>query len=247
MVKPVLYQFPVSHCCEKVRWALDFKHLAYEPRNLLPLFHMPVVFRRTRQNKVPVLKLDGRYIASSDVIIQTLEERFPSAPSIFPKDPKVLEEALEWQAYADREIGPHLRRTAYFHLLDHSHLMFEILTLGQSAVGRMVFRASQPVVIRAMKEGMGVTERGYERSLERLTAALDRLDGRLGDGGYLAGDRFSVADLTVAALLGHLVQPPEAPFQFPGEQPRAMKDFIAAFEGRPTMDWVREIYQKHRL
>lgn len=246
MAKPVLYQFPVSHYCEKARWALDFKHLEYEPRNLLPLFHMPVVFRRTRQNKVPILKLDGRYVAGSDTIIQTLEERFPSAPALFPKNGKALEEALEWQAFADREIGPHLRRTAYFHLIDNRQLMFDILTQDQSPVGRMAFRTSQPVVIKAMKEGMGITERGYERSLERLSAALDRLDDRLGDGGYLVGEQFTVADLTVASLLGPMVQPPEAPFQFPGEQPPALKDFVAAFEERPTLDWVRDIYRSHR-
>lgn len=247
MAKPVLYQFPVSHYCEKVRWALDHKHLQYETRNLLPLFHMPVAFRRTRQNKVPILKLDGRYVANSSTILQTLEERFPSAPSFYPEDEQTLAEALDWEAYADREIGPHLRRTAYFHIIDDSRLMFEILTQGQTAIGRMAFRTSQPVVIRAMKEGMGINERGYERSLERLTAALDHLDNRLGDGaGYLVGNRFSVADLAVAALLGPLAQPPEAPFQLPGEQPQAMKDFLAAFEGRPTLDWVREIYRKHR-
>ena len=246
MVKAVLYQFPVSHYCEKVRWALDHKHLEYETRNLLPLFHMPVAFRRTRQNKVPILKLDGRYIANSSTILQTLEERFPSAPSYYPDDAKTLAEALAWEAFADREIGPHLRRTAYFHLIDDKRLMFEILTQGQGAIGRMAFRTSQPVVVRAMKEGMGITERGYERSLERLNTALDRLDGSLGSGGYLVGERFTVADLGVAALLGALVQPPEAPFQFPGEQPEAMKDFLASFEGRPSLDWVREIYRKHR-
>lgn len=246
MAKPVLYQFPVSHYCEKVRWALDHKHIGYEARNLLPLFHVAVALRRTRQNKVPILKLDGRYVANSENILQTLEDRFPSAPALYPKDGQALNEALEWQTFADREIGPHLRRTAYFHLIDNSRLMFEILTQGQSAVGRMAFRTSQPVVIRAMKEGMGITERGYERSLERLTAALDRLDDRLGNGGYLVGNRFTVADLAVAALLSPLAQPPEAPFQFPGEPPQAMNDFLATFEGRPTLDWVREIYRKHR-
>ncbi|WP_148863632.1 glutathione S-transferase family protein [Marinobacter fonticola] len=246
MIKPVLYQFPVSQYCEKARWALDHKHLDYEPRNLLPLFHMPVIFRRTRQKKVPVLKLDGRYIAESDVIIQTLEERFPSAPALYPDGEGALEEALEWQTFADREIGPHLRRAAYFHLIDEPPVMFDILTQGQGAVGRMAFRTSQPVVIRAMKEAMGITARGYERSLERLNAALDRLDGQLANGGYLVGNRFTVADLTVASLLGPLAEPPEAPFQFPGERPRGLRDFIDAYAGRPTLDWVRDIYRKHR-
>lgn len=246
MAKPVLYQFPVSHYCEKVRWALDHKKVDYEARNLLPLFHMPVIFRRTRQNKVPVLKLDGRYIADSATIIQTLEERFPSAPALFPKDEAEREEALEWAAFADREIGPHMRRTAYYFLLDHPHLMFEILTEGQNTVGRMAFRTSQRMVIRAMKEGMGITERGYTRSRDRLIAALDRLDNALADRTYLVGERFSVADLTVAALLSPLALPPEAPFQFPGEIPPELQQFLDEFAERPTVDWIRRMYREHR-
>lgn len=246
MPHPVLYQFPVSHYCEKVRWALDFKHIEYTKRDLLPLFHLPVIFRRTRQNKVPVLKMDNRYIAGSNVIIQTLEERLPSAPALYPVDANELEEALEWAAFADREIGPHLRRAAYFHLIDNTHLMFEILTQGQSAVGRMAFRTSQPMVIRAMKEGMRINQRGYDRSLARLSEALDRLDAKLTTSRYLVGDRFTVADLTAAALLAPLVQPPEAPFQFPGEVPEAFSAFCAAFEQRPVMEWIRTIYREHR-
>ncbi|MGP4843911.1 glutathione S-transferase family protein [Marinobacter sp. 1Y8] len=246
MPHPTLYQFPVSHYCEKVRWALDFKHIEYTTRDLLPLFHLPVIFRRTRQNKVPVLKMDNRYIAGSDVIIQTLEERLPSAPALYPVDDREFEDALEWAAFADREIGPHLRRTAYFHLIDNARLMFEILTQGQGAVGRMAFRTSQPMVIRAMKEGMRINQRGYDRSLVRLNEALDRLDAKLTDSAYLVGDRFTVADLTAAALLAPLVQPPEAPFQFPGEVPEAFSEFCAAFEERPVMEWIRTIYRKHR-
>ena len=34
-----LYQFPLSHFCEKARWALDYKSIAYRPVNLLPGFH----------------------------------------------------------------------------------------------------------------------------------------------------------------------------------------------------------------
>jgi len=35
-----LYQFPISHYCEKIRWALDHKGLDYKLVNLLPGFHV---------------------------------------------------------------------------------------------------------------------------------------------------------------------------------------------------------------
>ena len=36
MTERILYQFPISHYCEKARWQLDHKGLAYRTRNLLP-------------------------------------------------------------------------------------------------------------------------------------------------------------------------------------------------------------------
>ncbi|HKX12345.1 MAG TPA: glutathione S-transferase N-terminal domain-containing protein, partial [bacterium] len=40
----ILYQFPISHYCEKARWALAFKEIPYRIVNLAPGLH----FRRTR-------------------------------------------------------------------------------------------------------------------------------------------------------------------------------------------------------
>jgi glutathione S-transferase len=124
--------------------------------------------------------------------------------------------------------------------------MYNLLTSGQSAIRKMTFRASQPVVLKAMKEGMGLTQRGADRSLKRVNEALDRLDSRLCDNAYLVGEQFSVADLTAASLLAPVVQPPEAPFQLPGELPDEFKAFCEAFSGRPAIEWVRRMYTQHR-
>ena len=35
-----LYQFACSHLCEKARWALEYKRVAYQPVNLLPGLHL---------------------------------------------------------------------------------------------------------------------------------------------------------------------------------------------------------------
>src|SRR5690606_11485280 len=42
----VVYQFPISHYCEKTRWQLDHKGMPYQIRNLLPGAHR--LFTRTR-------------------------------------------------------------------------------------------------------------------------------------------------------------------------------------------------------
>ena len=42
-----LYQFAISHYCEKIRWALDYKGLNYETVNLLPGQHVKTIRKLT--------------------------------------------------------------------------------------------------------------------------------------------------------------------------------------------------------
>jgi glutathione S-transferase len=64
--------------------------------------------------------------------------------------------------------------------------------------------------------------------------------------GYLVGDRFSVADLTAAALVFQLVRPREAPHLLPPPLPPAIERFRAEASGRRACKWVKEMYRPHR-
>ena len=54
-----------------------------------------------------------------------------------------------------------------------------------------------------------------ERAQKKVAAGLDRIVGELGSSGYLAGSRFTVADLTAAALLFPLARPAELQYDYP--------------------------------
>ena len=49
----VLYQFPISHFCEKARWALDYKGLDYTTKNLLPGLHVKTTKKLAARSSVP--------------------------------------------------------------------------------------------------------------------------------------------------------------------------------------------------
>lgn len=53
-----LYQFPISHYCEKIRWALEYKRLPYTKIDLLPGSHVGVVKKIAPKSNVPVLVHD---------------------------------------------------------------------------------------------------------------------------------------------------------------------------------------------
>ena len=76
-------------------------------------------------------------------------------------------------------------------------------------------------------------------------AALDRLEAELGDGTYLVGDTFTVADLAAAALLYGLVLPPNGPWQ-PEHLPLSWEERSERLADRRACEWVREMYARHR-
>ena len=79
----LLYQFPISHYCEKVRWALDFKGLAYTQINCLPGLHVKQNKKLAKHSSVPILKHKGTVIQGSAKIIDYLETTFPEKPLNF--------------------------------------------------------------------------------------------------------------------------------------------------------------------
>lgn len=80
-----------------------------------------------------------------------------------------------------------------------------------------------------------------------LESELDWIDAKLSDGRfYLAGDRFSRADLTVASLLAGFARPKEMSVYHGMTRPDALAADIERWRSRPAMEWVVEQYRRHR-
>ena len=78
----------------------------------------------------------------------------------------------------------------------------------------------------------------------KVLAALDRLEAELDGDEYLVGDRFSVADLTAAALLYPLALPPGGTAL--STPPAGYERFRAPLADRPGYRWVEEMFRRHR-
>lgn len=244
---PVLWQFTASHYNEKARWALDWKGIEYVRRSLLPGPHLPVVLWMTRQTAVPVLVLDDRPIADSTRIIEALELRQPEPPLI-PAGAEERRRALELEDFCDREIGPHVRRALFAEILDDADYTCALFSQDASEIARRAYRTLFPAVRVAMRSQMGIDAERAALSRERAARACDRLESELAASGtgYLVGDRFTVADLTAAALLSPIVQPPEFPYAWPPTLPEGARRLRASFADRGALRFAAEMYRKHR-
>jgi glutathione S-transferase len=104
-----------------------------------------------------------------------------------------------------------------------------------------------PVSWRVMMRIYDVRPGAAAESRAKLEEEFDWLDGKLADGrDYLAGDRFSRADLTVASLLANFARPRELSAQhcMPGSDVLAADG--ARWSKRPVMRWVTTQYEMHR-
>ena len=89
-----------------------------------------------------------------------------------------------------------------------------------------------------------VSDEKAQQALQNTLAALDRLESELGENQYLVGERFTVADLTAAALFYPLVLPPEGPVQM--EIPKRLSDLRDSLATRRGFQWAKEMFARHR-
>jgi glutathione S-transferase len=221
---------------------LDFKKIPHVRRSLLPT--SPRAIRFSLRGTVPVLDLDGERIVDSTRIIEALERHDPE-PSLYPDDPFERERALALEDFFDEHAGHDLRRVAFYSLRDDPGYVGAFLTTGRGPVTRRIFSAvfSVPGSMAYANRRYRINAADVAASTTELAAALDRITSELQPSGYLVGSRFSVADLTAAALLFPLAWPAELQYDYP-DPPDS--PFLKLFEGHAALDWIRQIYSRHR-
>jgi len=246
--RPVLWQLQISHYNEKVRWALDYKRIPHVRRSMLPGVHRLMVRRLAGVDTSPVLTIGGEGIGDSSAILQEIEKRWPEPPLI-PQNTLQRRRALRLEEYFDEELGPHIRRAVYHELLPFPELVIPLFTDGASGLSRALLRGTFPALRIGMRQLLNIREQPAARSREKTAAALATLEKELGDNEYLVGKRFSIADLTAAALFYPLVLPPEFPYTAPAfeDLPEAAREFLGSLRDRPGGRWVAEMYRRHRL
>ena len=91
-----------------------------------------------------------------------------------------------------------------------------------------------------------ISERNLERDRAVVAAALDRIEHTRQGRAYLAGEAFTVADLTAASLLGPLLQPPEIQYPLQLQLPPYLEDYRTKLLQHPAVQWAAGIYRLHR-
>ena len=244
-----LITIPISHYCEKARWALDRAGVAYREERHVQGVHRLAARRAGGGTTVPVLVTPEEVIGESEAILDWVDRRIPSDQRLFADDPEEREEALRLCRRFDEELGPRGRRLMYVHMLARRDLAVRFNNQGVPRWEDRAIRWGWPAAARYVGRELGIRP-GVEAEDEAVVwRELDFVADRLTRGGpYLCGQRFGAADLTFAALSAPLIVPPDYGVSLP--QPDVLPADTAALIQRarehPAGSFALALIAEHR-
>jgi len=243
----VLVSIPLSHFCEKARWALDRVGLPYREEPHAPLLNR-FATRRAGRGTVPVLVHGNRrFIDSTDILVHA--DATCGGDLLYPRDTTLRQEIDALEERFDTELGPHTRRWVYSQLLPHATLLRSLWSRGVPRVEASMVPLMAPLTRFLVRKAYKITAESAQRSLERVHGIFRMVDERLSDGRrFLVGDRFTAADLTFAALAAPVLLPVECRAVAPAldEVPAAMREEVVRLRGTAAGAFALRLFAQER-
>ena len=244
-----LLTIPISHYCEKARWALERAGIPYREERHIQAIHMLYAKRAGGGITVPVLVTPEGTLGESEDILRWVDERTPPEHRLFPGDPAERAEVEQIARRLDRELGPKGRRLIYVHMLQDRPLLLDFNNTGVPRWEDRFMRRGFNVVVPLVKRRLAITP-GVEVSDEQdVFRELDWVAELLADGRpYLSGERFGAADLTFGSLSAAVVAPPDYGTPLPAiDQMRpATRAYIERAREHPAGRFALSLVQRHR-
>ena len=244
-----LVTIPISHYCEKARWALERAGLAFVEDGHVPLWHWRAAFAVKGTRTVPILVHEAGAETDSTDILHYVDARTAPELRLFPEDPTQRAEVEQWEERFDRSLGPHSRRWAYFHLLPDRDLALATVAQGAPKMEAVLTGALFPLYAALLRRGLNITPQKSTESLEKLHKLFAEVSEVLADGRpYLCAGRFTAADLTFASLAAPALLPDHHPgFVVPWERvPAAMRTEVEKLRATPAGQFVLRMYAEER-
>jgi glutathione S-transferase len=246
---PVLITIPISHYCEKARWALDWAGIEYREKAHLQVIHWIPVARAGGKKTAPVLIWGDRVFADSTDILEEASAKAPPGRGLSPDDPAAAAEVRLLQRDFDARLGPEGRRWMYYALRGRRDIAIAYGCTGVPGWQRRALPFAYPLAARIIDHYLDVTPATAARSEAEVRAVFGGVAERLADGRpYLCGERFSAADLTFAALAAPMLMPPEygVPLPQPEELPAAMAATVRELRSHPAGAHALKMFRQER-
>ncbi|HTA15497.1 MAG TPA: glutathione S-transferase family protein [Solirubrobacteraceae bacterium] len=222
----VLLTIPISHYCEKARWALERVGVAYRERPHIQAIHRAVTLRAGGGLTVPVFVCGDGVLADSGDILAWADAQASPGRTLYPQDPNLAAEARLLEAGFNASLGPHSRRWMYQQLRKRRDLALSYGSAGVPAWERTSLRLGYPLLIGIIARVLDVTPASAVESEAEVRATFGAVAKLLADGRpYICGDEFTAADLTFSALAAPMLMP--STYGVPLPQPEELPTYAA--------------------
>ena len=197
-----LYHNDMSLCAQKVRVCLAEKGLDWESRHLVlrsAEHQQDWYLKLNRRAVVPTLMDDDKVIPESNVILEYLDERFPSPP-LTPMDPYGRARMRLWTKQLDEDIHDQSAAIMSF------GIAFRHQYLARGEAGKAMLEEIPNLFKRERRRDViehGTGSRHFIVAVKRMVLLLDEMEEALSAAPWLAGD-YSLADVAFTPYLARL-------------------------------------------
>lgn len=240
---------PISHFCEKARWALDRAGVDYVERPHVQVVHVLAARLAGGGITVPVFVTSaGEVLAESADILRWADTQVGLEQRLYPEG-DLGAEAAALEAWLDDGLGPDGRLWMYHETLPSAKQLQRWALAGIPRWERLVFRSAEPLLRVVTRRYLGVDSDSAAAALQRIDRVFDDCAERLSDGRrFLLGDCFTAADLTFAALSAPMLLPPQYGSPLPPLEamPPALTREVARLRCHPAGRFADRLYREER-
>jgi glutathione S-transferase len=244
-----LITIPISHYCEKARWALERMEIPYREERHVQGIHIAAARRAGGGSTVPVLVTPGGAIGESRQILAWVDEHTAPEERLFPGEPGALEEVEGLCRRFDEELGPKGRRLLYVHMLEQRGLVLGFNNQGVPGWEARLLRRGWPLFLSVVNRKLDIRPGVAVEDEAAVWREFDFVASLLADGRpFLCGERFGAADLTFACMSASVIVPAVYGVELP--QPDLLPPALAALVTRarehPAGRYAMSLFSEQR-
>jgi glutathione S-transferase len=244
-----LITIPISHYCEKVRWALTRMKFNFIEEPHTPPFHL-FVTTKLGGKTTPILVTETEVFTDSTDILKYLDSIALDNNKLYPHNPELRQQVEELEELFDSQLGTATRRWGYSYIGNNYKSIQRAWCQGVPKIEKILLPFVFPYMQKILQKRFDLTTESSQEAYAQIKRIFEQVSELLADGRtYLVGDNFSAADLTFAALAAPIIQPLEHPIKARSleELPVKMASEIKEFRETPAGQFALRLYRERNI
>ena len=198
--------------------------------------HEPWFVAINPEGQVPVLDHDGFIVTHTTVINEYLEDAFPDAPPLRPRDAQGASRMRYWNKFIDEHVMNYVSMHGW-------HRMVGVIARGidtgefEKLVDRIPLHEQREKWKTARS---GFSEADLANATRKIEVAVDKVEDQLSRTAWLAGEAFTLADVNFFSHCGMMVARMFPEMDVPKRAPRLI-DWVERMRARPGVKAALEM------